>query len=136
MSERLWIDSATGIGGFKMKYRNFNTQMQCILFVGSIFIFFFTSSLISVVRADAIKYHQPDHNGYQIVQPDNPQDVENGEDGMAIPRVPHDIPDVDGPGNAGGPDAGGPGQPPVAEEYGWWKAVTDFFNSMLEALAF
>jgi len=106
-----------------------------MVFAGSIFVLFFTSSMISVAKASPIQCDD-DPGNYQQSQIYRPGDETLTGEPSDMIRDWGGPPNADGPATYGAPNAGGPNEIPPATTGGWWQQVMMFFASLLEALGF
>ena len=126
-------------------FRNFFQEMQISLVVGSIFVFFFTSSVVSIARAETINPsdsgYVPDpaltvqQSGWVIVDPGEPLTPINIESpGVGAPEGDDD-PGLGDPFGSDTPGLGGPSNVP-APLSGLWSSIIEFIDDMLSFLKF
>jgi hypothetical protein len=113
-------------------FNRFNLETQCAMFASCVFIFFFTSSVFSLAKADPV--FSGGDSGYSA-ESGGTEDV-SVDDSVFVPCPDNQSgPDAGGPDTYGSPHALGPDEiPPASFFSNWWEKINKFFKSMLDLI--
>ena len=116
-------------------FKRFNSETQCALFAGSVFIFFFVSSVFSMANANPLQWDDdPVGDDRAWTQPYNP-DATLGPDELAPVPAERGGPDAAGPSSLGVPAGlGVVGPDPPSSWAALWHPISNFFQSLISYL--
>ncbi len=111
-------------------FKYFTTEMKCAMVAGSVFVFFFASSMVSIARGEVTTQQT-----INMSEEDQPYGYDLS--GNPITTVnPPTPPGAGGPNNNDGPLAGEQESSPIWNPSGWLPWVSDFFSSIMASLSF
>lgn len=120
-------------GEFKM-LKTFTYEMKCAMFAGSIFLIFFTSSIVSVARARTLVNDEAHSIPVDVNEELNPPGpILNNQQVFQAPNEPVI---GDPPLSDDSPQIGDPNPYWTARINIWYQGLSNFYDSILSVLGF
>lgn len=107
--------------------------MKCAMFAGSIFIIFFTSSLVSVARGESISYDEAHNLPVDVNEEYNPPGPLSGTEQVSLAPTE---PIIGEPDQSDSPQIGDPNPFWATTINIWFQSLSNFYNSILSTLGF
>lgn len=111
--------------------KNFSHEMKCAMFAGSIFLIFFTSSLVSVARGEAIAYEEAYSIPVDVNEEFYPPEAMPDPVGESLAPTDPDVSDAIQPND---PQIGDPSPFWATRINIWFQNLSNFYDSILSVL--